>query len=134
MVNAQRRCGRTFGCSAAVGYAAAPDGVAFECDGTSSECANGTLTWSCSEHCTSSGGCAMDLSAAGLRGTLPAALGDVRCAPWVTRLCVRCGRAPNAPSRWAPDWGCFGSRLNQNPELSGDVPESAGNFRSLKEL
>ncbi len=68
---------------------AAPDSVAFECDGTSSECANGTLTWSCSVQCTSPGdGCSMDLSAAGLRGTIPAALGDVQCAPWITGLCV----------------------------------------------
>ena len=80
------------------------DSVSFECDGKSSMCANGILTWSCSEQCTSpSSGCSMDLSAVGLRGTLPAALGDVRCAPWITRLCVRCGRAPNALSRSAPD-------------------------------
>ncbi len=63
--------------------------MTFECDGTSSVCANGTLTWSCSEKCTSPGsGCSMLLSAAGLRGNIPAALGDVRCALWVTRLCV----------------------------------------------
>ncbi len=75
------------------GGAAAPDGVTFECDGTSSMCADGTLTWSCSEHCTPpSDGCSMDLSNAGLRGTLPAALGDVRCAPWITGLCVHAAR------------------------------------------
>ncbi len=86
------------------GGAAAPDSVTFECDGTSSECADGTLTWSCSEQCTSpSSGCSMELSAVGLRGTLPAALGDVRCAPWITELCVRCGRTPNAFSCSAPD-------------------------------
>ena len=66
------------------------DSVTFECDGArSSMCANGTLTWSCSEQCPSpSGGCSMELSAVGLRRTLPAALGDVRCAPWITLLCV----------------------------------------------
>jgi len=90
----------------------APDSVTFECDGTTSMCADGTLTWSCSEKCTSpSSGCSMALSAVGLRGTLPAALGDVRCAPWITRL-----------------------HLNDNTALSGDVPSSAGNFGSLKEL
>jgi hypothetical protein len=83
-----RRCGRSlrlFRCD----LAAAPDSVTFECDGTSSMCADGTLTWSCSEQCTSPGGsCSMVLSGAGLRGTIPAALGDVRCAPWITKLCV----------------------------------------------
>jgi hypothetical protein len=65
------------------------DSVSFECDGTSSTCVNGTLTWSCSEQCTSpSSGCSMWLAYAGLRGTLPAALGDVRCAPWITEMCV----------------------------------------------
>ncbi len=127
----------TLYCSAAVGYAAAPDGVTFECDGTSSMCANGTLTWSCSEQCTSlSSGCSMVLSGAGLRGTIPAALGDVRCAPWVTRLCVRSGRVPcrvRPPARPLTE-ALSGSRLDLNFELSGDVPASAGNFRSLKEL
>jgi hypothetical protein len=28
----------------------------------------------------------MVLSGAGLRGTIPAALGDVRCAPWITKV------------------------------------------------
>ena len=80
------------------------DSVAFECDGTSSMCANGTLTWSCSAQCPSpSGGCAMDLSAIGLRGTIPAALGDVRCAPWITKLCDPFSCVPDVPSRWAPD-------------------------------
>jgi hypothetical protein len=80
------------------------DSVSFECAGTSSMCANGTLTWSCSEQCTSlSSGCSMELAMVPLLGTIPAALGDVRCAPWITGLCVRCGRAPNAPSRSAPD-------------------------------
>ncbi len=65
------------------------DSVTFECDGTSSMCANGTLMWSCTEQCTPpSSGCSMWLAGAGLRGTIPAALGDVRCAPWITRLCV----------------------------------------------
>ncbi len=77
-----------FGC----GGAAAPDSVTFECDGTRRTCANGTLMWSCSEKCTSctspDGGCSMELAYAGLRGTIPAALGDVRCAPWITKLCV----------------------------------------------
>jgi hypothetical protein len=69
------------------------DSVTFECDGTSSECANGTLTWSCSVQCNSPGsGCSMVLARAGLRGTIPATLGDVRCAPWITRLCVPCGK------------------------------------------
>ena len=111
--------------------------MSFECDGTSSMCVNGTLTWSCSEHCTSpSSGCSMELLDAGLRGTLPAALGDVRCAPWITGLCVRCGRVlcrsrpPAGPLTGARS----GSRLNRNPELSGDVPASVGNFGSLKEL
>jgi hypothetical protein len=79
----------THGRSAVPGGAAAPDGVTFECDGTSGMCANGTLTWSCSEQCTSPGsGCSMLVSNVGLRGTIPAALGDVRCAPWITKLCV----------------------------------------------
>jgi hypothetical protein len=65
------------------------DSVSFECDGTSSMCANGTLTWSCSAQCTSpSSSCSMELANAGLRGTIPAALGDLRCAPWISRLCV----------------------------------------------
>ncbi len=119
------------------GGAAAPDSVTFECDGTSSECADGTLTWSCSEQCPSpSNGCSMVLLDKGLRGTIPAALGDVRCAPWITRMCVPCGRVP---CRMRPPTGPLtgarsGSRLNENLELSGDVPASAGNFRSLKEL
>ena len=80
------------------------DSVTFECDGTSSMCADGTLTWSCSEQCTSpSKGCSMDLSAVGLRGSIPATLGDVRCAPWITRLCVPFSCVPDFPSRWDPD-------------------------------
>ncbi len=113
------------------------DSVTFECDGTSSMCANGTLTWSCSEQCTSpSRGCAMALSNAGLRGTIPAALGDVRCAPWVTRMCVPCGRVTcrSRPPAGPLTGARAGSHLNGNTALSGDVPASAGNFRSLKEL
>ncbi len=115
------------------------DSVAFECDRTqiSSMCANGTLTWSCSEQCPSIfSGCSMVLTHAGLRGSIPAALGDVRCAPWITEMCVPCGRVPcrmRTPA--GPLTGArSGSRLNENPELSGDVPSSVGNFRSLKEL
>ena len=113
------------------------DGVTFECDGTSSMCANGTLMWSCTEQCTPpSSGCSMWLAGAGLRGTIPAALGDVRCAPWITRLCVRCGRVPcrSRPPAGPLTRACSGSRLNDNTALSGDVPSSAGNFGSLKEL
>ncbi len=81
-------------------FSALADSVTFNCDGTSSMCANdGTLIWSCSEKCTSpSDGCSIELSQAGLRGTIPAALGDVRCAPWIINMCVPCGRKPYAPS------------------------------------
>jgi hypothetical protein len=112
------------------------DSVTFECDGTSSMCADGTLTWSCSEQCTSPGGsCSMVLSGAGLRGTIPAALGDVRCAPWITKLCVPLSRVPcRSRPPAGPLTAAFSGSLLNNNALSGDVPASAGNFRSLKEL
>jgi hypothetical protein len=110
------------------------DSVTFECDGTSSTCANGILTWSCSENCTDGLGCSMDLSEVGLRGTIPAALGDVRCAPWITGMCVHAAacllHSPAAP----PTASCSCSFLYGNTELSGAVPASIGNLRSLKEM
>ncbi len=114
------------------------DSVAFECDGKRSMCANGTLTWSCSVQCTSpSNGCWMELAGAGLRGTIPAALGNLRCAPWITRMCVHAAAclAARAPPPLGPMTRArSGSDLYNNPAMSGDVPSSAGNFGSLKEL
>ncbi len=110
------------------------DSVTFECDGTSSMCANGILTWSCSEQCPSpSGGCAMELAYAGLRGTIPAALGNLRCAPWITGMCVPFSCVPDLPAGPLTR-ACSRSHLKTNHALSGDVPSSAGNFGSLKEL
>ena len=113
------------------------DSVSFECDGKSSMCANGTLTWSCSEQCTSpSNGCSMVLAGAGLRGTIPAALGNLRCAPWINRMCVHAAAclAARAPPAGPLTKARSGSHLNDNTALSGDVPSSAGDFGSLQDL
>ena len=73
-----------------------PDNVVFQCDGTSDAslrkgaCVNGTLSWSCAMDCAGAT-CEISLSQSGLRGSIPAGLGDVRCANQITEMCV-CAR------------------------------------------
>jgi hypothetical protein len=66
--------------------------VGFECDGASSKCVNNTLVWSCDDlDCANpsyKNMCGMALSSQGLRGTIPAQLGDLRCADRIEFMCA----------------------------------------------
>ena len=62
--------------------------ITFACDvGKSELCAGGTLEWSCAEHCpVGATACHMMLIAAGLTGTIPAAIADLSCASLLTYM------------------------------------------------
>jgi hypothetical protein len=64
------------------------DSIAFTCDPAMSEkCpAGGVLDWSCSAQCGEGKACDISLGRMGLNGTLPAAVGDLRCAGRITSL------------------------------------------------
>jgi hypothetical protein len=85
---------------------AGPDSVVFQCDGTSDVspskrvCVNGTLSWSCEMDCAGAT-CEISLSWSGLRGPIPAGLGDVRCANEITKMCVWARPVPPAQPRSA---------------------------------
>ena len=62
--------------------------ITFACDvGKSELCAGGTLEWSCAERCpVGATACHMMLIAAGLTGTIPAAIADLSCASLLTYM------------------------------------------------
>ena len=78
---------------------AGPDSVVFQCDGTSS-CENGTLSWSCAMDCAGAT-CEISLRESGLRGSIPAGLGDVRCANQITMMCAWARPVPPVQPRAA---------------------------------
>ena len=89
--------------------AAGVGSVAFECDGSRPTCVNHTRVWSCADlDCTNPryrNMCAMALGYAGLRGTIPAELGDLRCADRIQVMCA------SAPPRAMHTRSMFASRV-----------------------
>jgi hypothetical protein len=99
------------------------DAVTFACDATASpkcpaRCVGGVLEWSCAALCRV-GACSMGLDSCGIHGTLPAAIGDLRCAGLLTDLYAPLCNATQPSATRHNEAHCVATKPNDDDPLIG---------------